>query len=84
MEKNKKDIVTFEGLMLDVMLLYIDGVLQQYGLTDKQALDIVANVTKLHKKTLIDLKQMWVEDLSKQMSGATDEILGALGHQSKR
>ena len=72
MEKNKKDIVTFEGLMLDVMLLYIDGVLQQYGLTDEQALDIVANVTKLHKKTLIDLKQMWVEDLSKQMSGATD------------
>ena len=84
MEKNKKDIVTFEGLMLDVMLLYIDGVLQQYGLTDKQALDIVANVTKLHKKTLIDLKQMWDENLSKQMSGATDEILGALGHQSKR
>ena len=84
MENNKKDIVTFEGLMLDVMLLYIDGVLQQYGLTDKQALDIVANVTKLHKKTLIDLKQMWDEDLSKQMSGATDEILGALEHQSQR
>ena len=84
MEKNKKEYPTFEGLMLDVILLYVDGVLQQYGLTDEQALDIVANVTKLHKKTLIDLKRMWVEDLSNQMSGASDEILGALGHSSKR
>ena len=84
MEKNKKEYPTFEGLMLDVILLYVDGVLQQYGLTDEQALDIVANVTKLHKKTLIDLKRMWVEDLSNQMSGASDEILGALGHSPKR
>lgn len=82
MERNKKNMFTF--VMLDAILLYVDGVLQQYGLTDEQALDIVANVTKLHKKTLIDLKQMWDEDLSKQMSGATDEILGALGHSSKR
>lgn len=47
----------FEKLFGDVMKLYFDDTLIQYGLDEQQELDIVSSVTRLPKEYLIEAKQ---------------------------
>lgn len=54
MDINEK---AFHKLLGDVIKLYFDDILIQYGLNEQQELDIVSSVTNLPKEYLIELKQ---------------------------
>ena len=69
----------FDTLLTDVVGLYVNGVLVQYGISEKQALEIVANLTKLPKEKLDELKKSRDNRLLEQMHNSTDDSLSTLG-----
>lgn len=74
----------FNALLNNVINLYINGVLVQYGLDEAQALDIIANTTGLSKEKLFELKQARDNRLYQQMSESTDQVLGTFGISNNR
>ena len=69
MDDSKKVSEAFDILLAENVKLYTHGVLVQYGLTDEQALEIVANLTKLPKEKLVKLKNNRAEKFLQSMSG---------------
>ena len=74
MDKTKE---AFDNLLTDCVGLYVNGVLVQYGISEEQALEIVANLTKLPKERLVELKQSRDNRMSEQFSKVTDNVLYA-------
>ena len=68
----------FEVLLANVVGLYVNGALVQYGIGEEQALEIVANLTKLPKEKLVELKQQRDNRLSEQMGKLTETMVGIL------
>lgn len=81
MQKEKE---AFNALLNNVINLYVNGVLVQYGLDEAQALDIIANTTGLPKEKLFELKQARDNRLYQQMSKSTDQVLGTFGISNNR
>ena len=73
----------FDTLLANAVGLYVNGVLVQYGISEEQAIEIVANLTKLPKEKLIELKQSKYNRLSEQMNGAIDSTLGVLSARKR-
>ena len=73
----------FDTLLANAVGLYVNGVLVQYGISEEQSLEIVANLTKVPKEKLIELKQSKNNRLSEQMNGAIDSTLGVLSARKR-
>lgn len=67
MDKYKKG---FESLLTDVLGLYFNGVLTQYGLDEDKTLEIVSNLTHISKERLVELKQIRDSEIAKAISQA--------------
>lgn len=74
-KENLKDY--YDNLLKDVISLYTRSTLQQYHLSDEQALEIVSNVTKIPKEKLQELKNKREEGIKEEFEKSQEAIVTA-------
>lgn len=76
-QKNSSDAIM--NLYTNAIELYVGGILEQYGMSEANALDVVANLTGLRKEDLIQMKIDRYSEMSIQMDYMFDEVMVATG-----
>ena len=75
----KKEITTPEGKALKALLenaidLHTKRILEQYGLTEEQSLEIVSNLTKVPKDKIAALRNHRDNEISKNAKEFCDDL----------
>ena len=74
-KENLKDY--YDNLLKNVISLYTRSTLQQYHLSEEQALEIVSNVTKIPKEKLQELKNKREEGIKEEFKNSQESIVTA-------